>query len=337
MRKVLLLIMMLGILALPVAASEQTAPEVPKSGESYMPEDPQSFAEGLWYILSRVLQQIKPNILKAVGLCVSLVAASLLTGTFHSFHGGASKTAQLIGTIFVGVILLSPSGTLIHLGVNTVSVLSEYGKLLLPVMTTALAAQGGVSTSAALYAGTTVLCTVLTNFATKFIVPMLYIYLGVSIASCALEESMLGNLKKFVSWAISWSMKGILYIFTGFLGITGVVSGGVDAAAVKATKLAISGSVPVVGGILSDASEAVLVSAGIMKGAAGTYGILAMLAVFAEPFVRIGMQYLLLKLTASVCDLFAPKGASSLIHDYSGAMGMVLLLIRKLPTETEAT
>ena len=75
-------------------------------------------------------------------------------------------------------------------------------------------------------------------------------------------------------------MKIVLYAFTGYIGFTGVVSGTTDAMAMKAAKLTISGAVPVVGGILSDASEAVLVSAGIMKNAAGVYGILAVLAIF---------------------------------------------------------
>lgn len=76
---------------------------------------------------------------------------------------------------------------------------------------------------------------------------------------------------------VSWSLKTILTVFTTYMTVTGVVSGTTDAAALKATKVTISSVVPVVGGILSDASEAVLVSAGLMKNAAGIYGILAVL------------------------------------------------------------
>ena len=110
------------------------------------------------------------------------------------------------------------------------------------------------------------------------------------------------------------------------MSITGVVSGTTDAAVLKTTKVTISSVVPVVGGILSDASEAVLVSAGLMKNAAGIYGIFAVLAVFLLPFLRVGVQYLLLKFTAAVCSIFAPKSITELIGDFSTAMGLLLAM-----------
>ena len=92
----------------------------------------------------------------------------------------------------------------------------------------------------------------------------------------------------------------------------------------KAAKLTISGVVPVVGGILSDASEAVVLGAGVMKNAVGIYGLLAVIAIWITPFLQIGAMFLLLKLTAVVCSVFGVKEASDLIEDFSGAMGLLL-------------
>jgi len=125
---------------------------------------------------------------------------------------------------------------------------------------------------------------------------------------------------------MTWSLKIVLYVFSAYMSITGVVSGSVDAASMKATKIAISGAVPVVGGILSDASEAVLVGAGVMKSAAGVYGLLAILAVWIGPFVQIGCQYLLLKATAAVCGVIGTKETTGLISDFTGAMGLLLAM-----------
>ena len=110
------------------------------------------------------------------------------------------------------------------------------------------------------------------------------------------------------------------------MGLTGVISGTTDAAALKVTKTTISSVVPVIGNILSEASEAVLVGAGVVKNAAGVYGMLAILAVCFEPFALIGIQYLLLKLTAAICSVFATKQATELISDFSDAMGMLLAI-----------
>jgi stage III sporulation protein AE len=212
------------------------------------------------------------------------------------------------------------------LGVDTVREISEYGRLLLPVMTASMAAQGGVTTSAALYAGTAFFDALLSGIISSVIVPMLYVFLCLSVASCATGEEILGKLTGIIKWAMTWSLKIILYVFTGYMGITGVISGTTDAAAMKATKLTISGMVPVVGGILSDASESVLVGAGVMKSAVGMYGALALLAICAEPFLRIGIQYLLLKATGVVCEMFGSKQLTALIQNFCAAMGILLAM-----------
>ena len=117
-----------------------------------------------------------------------------------------------------------------------------------------------------------------------------------------------------------------LYVFTGYMTITGVISGTVDQTALKATKLTISGMVPVVGGILSDASETILISAGTVKNGVGIYGVTALIAIVIVPFLKIGVQYLMLKITASVCSTFGPKRITSLISDVSAAMGLLLAM-----------
>jgi len=95
----------------------------------------------------------------------------------------------------------------------------------------------------------------------------------------ALGEEALKKLADLLKWLMTWGLKIILYLFTGYIGLTGVVSGTTDAAAMKAAKLTVSGMIPVVGGILSDASEAVLIGADAAKNAVGIYGMLAVLAI----------------------------------------------------------
>lgn len=321
-----IVLMLSLLLALPVSASEITAPEVPQSGEELMPEDTSSFGEGLWNMVKKAISLIQPDLAEAAQVCLSITGAVLLVSILQNFPGMSVNTADLAGAVFIGVILLKSANSLIRLGVETIEDLSEYGKLLLPVMTSAMAAQGGITGSAALYTGTAVFDSVLSSMIVKLLVPMIYLFLAMSIANSAVGEDLLKKLAQFLKWLMSWCLKIILYVFTGYMGITGVVSGTTDAATLKAAKLTISGVVPVVGGILSDASEAVLVSAGVVKNAAGIYGIFAILAVFIGPFLRIGAHYLLLKATSAVCGVFGSKRMTGLIGDFSTAMGLLLAM-----------
>lgn len=324
--KLIVVLMILISLATPVYAADLTAPPVPESGENIMPQETLDFGEGLRELLQKALGSIRPDLKEAAVICASILGIVILLSVLQSFPGMTERVSNLAGTVAVSTILLSSTNSMVALGTKTVQELSDYGKLLLPVMTSAMAAQGHVSSSAALYAGTVFFDAVLSSLISSLLVPMVYLYLVLYTANSAVGEDLLKKMADFIKWLMSWGIKIILYIFTGFMGITGVVSGTTDAAALKAAKLTISGMVPVVGGILSDASEAVLVGAGVVKNAAGIYGILAVLAVAVSPFLKIGTHYLILKAAAAVCGIFGSRQITDLIGAFSTAMGFLLAM-----------
>lgn len=326
MIKWVLSIFLIFSLAVPVSALEVEPPQVPKSGEGLMPRDTDSFGKGLHELIQHLLRNVRPDLTEASRVSLGVVAAVLMVSVLQTFPGPVQRMAELCGTVTIVTILLSHTNSMIHLGAETVRQLSDYGKLLFPVMTTALAAQGGMTSSAALYAGTAAFDVILSSLVSRFLLPGIYLFLALSAANSAVGEDWLKKLRDLFKSAISWCLKTILTVFTTYMSITGVVSGTTDAAALKATKVTISSVVPVVGGILSDASEAVLVSAGLMKNAAGIYGILAILAVFLEPFLKIGIHYLVWKATAALCGIFGSKASIGLIEDFGTAMGLLLAM-----------
>ena len=326
MKHIVLAIMLIFALALPASAAEITAPEVPEAGEDLMPENTDSFGDGLWELLQKAVRLIRPDLREASKVSLAVIAAVMMVSLLQSFSGSVKSVADMAGSLCIAAVLLLSTNSLIRLGGETVTELSDYGKLLLPVMTAAMAAQGGVTSSAALYTGTAIFDSVLGSLIANLLVPMVYLFLALAAANSAIGEELLKKMRDFVKWFVSWCLKTLLTVFTTYMSITGVVSGTTDAATLKATKVTISSVVPVVGGILSDASEAVLVSAGLMKNAAGIYGILAVLAVFLEPFLRIGVHYLVLKLTAALCGVFGAKRMPELIGDFSTAMGLLLAM-----------
>lgn len=326
MTRWMILAVLIFSLAIPADAAQFTAPAVPEAGEKLMPQQTQSFGEGLLELLENAIGTIRPDLREAARASLSVIAAVMIIALLQTFSGPVKQVADLAGTVSIAAIMLLSTNSLIRLGADTVTEISEYGKLLMPVMTAAMAAQGGVSTSTALYMGTAVFDAVLSGMISGLLVPLVYLFLALAAANSAVGEELLKKIRDFVKWLMSWSLKTILTIFTTYMSITGVVSGTTDAVALKAAKVTISSVVPVVGGILSDASESVLVGAGLMKNAAGVYGILAILAVFLEPFLRIGVHYLLLKLTAALCGVFGPKQMTELIGDFSTAMGLLLAM-----------
>lgn len=303
-------------------------PEASPEIGALIPEKSESFGEGLWNVIRWAISASDNSLRDAMGVCLSCIAVVLFCAMLAQLAApSACKVIGLSGCAAVSCLLLKPSAALIGLGVQTAQDLTEYGKLLLPVMTGALAARGGTATGAALYSATAMFNAMLSGLLTGVLVPLLYLLLGLSIAACTMDSSLLGTLRDLIRWAMTWMLKGILYLFTGYITVTGVVTGTADAAAVRAARIAISGAVPVVGGILSDASEAVMISAGTLGNAAGIYGLLTVLALFAGPFLRIGIQYLLLKATFSLCEGMEGGSAAKILSDFSSALGLVMGMV----------
>lgn len=327
MIKALLGIVLVLSISVPAAAAEMVAPEVPGAGMEAMPQNTDSFGDALLELLQNGIRMLHPELEEALHVCYGILFSGLL---FSILSLLSEKTRGIIGIAWAasaGTLMFQHTNTMIGYASEAVWEICEYGKLLCPVLTTALAAQGGITASAALYTGTTVFITLLSMLVSRWIVPLVYGFLLLSVAHCAIGEECLRNFADAAKRMLSWLLKTLLIIFTTYMSVTGVVSGTTDAAALKAAKVTISSVVPVVGGILSDASESVLVSMGIMKNAAGIYGILAVLAIFIGPFVKVSVQYLLLKCCAALCSIFGNKKIYGLVENFSTAMGLLLAMV----------
>ena len=293
-----------------------------------LPKEADSFGEGLWNVLRESAAVLSPAFAEGMRCCLRVLCALLLVGLMGQMAPGLSaRTVGLAGVAAVAALLLEPSASLIQLGLETTEALRDYGKLLLPVLASSLAAQGGISSASALYVGTAVFDTILGSLVSHLMVPMLWMYLGLCVACAAVEEGILEKLRDLLRWLTEWVLKLTLYTFTGFMAITGAVSGTADAAAAKAARIAISGAVPVVGGILSDAADTVLLSAAALGSGAGCLGILAVLAIFCVPVLRIGCRYLMLKLTGAVGEALEGGKAATLVSQVAGALGLMMALI----------
>ena len=324
---ILFVIILLLVHIQPVSADTFTPPEVPESGSAYMPDHPTSFGEGLWYIIKTAILAIKPSLAEAVGLCSTIIALSMLTTLLNGISSKTERILQIAFTVGLGVLLLQTTTTLVNKGCNTVLTISEYGKLLIPVMTAVLAAQGSMTASTALYSGTILFATFLTNLITKLIIPMIYFFLCLAIGNSAVGENTLNKMQNLIKWLITWILKTVLYIFTGYISITGVVSGTADVSMIKATKLTISGTVPVVGSILSGAADSIVAAATLVRNSVGVFGLLSVFVILLFPFSNLAVRYLVFQIIARLAELFPNRRFSDLLEGIAGAYGMLLGVI----------
>lgn len=115
-----------------------------------MPAQNQSFSQGLRQIAGELLPLLRPELARALASGAGLVALCLLLALFPAEETGG--TADLAGAVAIAALLMGNAHSMIRMAAETVTEMSEYEKLLLPVVTAAMAAQGGVNSATALYA-----------------------------------------------------------------------------------------------------------------------------------------------------------------------------------------
>ena len=175
-------------------APEWTAPTVPTDAQDWMPQNTESFLDGLLEILEIIIPKIYPALTEAAVVCAGLLSIVLLVALVANLHGPSAKSADLAGTVAIGLILFRATGSMVALGVETLTKISDYGKLLLPVMAAAMASSGGVNGSTALYLGTAFFNSVLSAVSTALLIPMVYVFLTLAVSNSALGENMLKQM-----------------------------------------------------------------------------------------------------------------------------------------------
>ena len=194
------------------------------------------------------------------------------------------------------------------------------------MLASAAAASGSLSGAGIHYTVTVFFGDILIRLSREVLLPLICAYVAMAAADAALVDGKMKKLRELLGWMISGGLKLLLGAFTAFLTVTGVLTGASDALALKTAKLTFSTMIPVVGSILSDASESLLAGAGMVRTAAGTLGMTAILAVFALPCVKIAISWLLFRITGALGGIF-DSSQSNLLDAISTAMGYILAMV----------
>ena len=295
--------------------------------EGIQPTSVGDFGSQMWNVLSDSLTDAGENLREGLTSACSVLAAAILCAAVDSLDTKLSKNAiRTVGAISITLLCTANLRGMIGLSTSMLDKITNFSVLLLPTLSSAAAASGAMTASAALYVGSSLFMSILSSLIRSLLIPFVYAFVGLSTAESALGDDRLSGLRKLIGWVIQEALRTIMYLFTGYLTITGILSGSADVVTLKAAKAALSGAIPVVGGIASDATETVLAGAGVLKNAIGIFGMMAVLAIGIAPFFRIGISYLCLKLVTAVSTAAACKEHIQLLENLTAAMGYLLAM-----------
>lgn len=330
MRKSMLILLLAWWLVAPAWGAElprEVRDALPAAAEEITEEleDPASLSEGLSRLWDRALGYVEEAVRQSIGGGVVLLAAAVLcalTEECMDAAGGKVHFVPMAGALAITLAAAGSVKTMMGLGQETVEELNTFSKALLPTLSAAVAASGGIVSASVRQVATIFFVDLLLSLIRGLLLPLVYFYVAAAAADAMLPGRRLAGISRAIRKGTVWLLTGALALFTLYLTVSGAAAGSADTVTARLARSAV-GVLPVVGSILADAADSVLAGAGAVKNTVGAAGLLAVLAVCLLPLVRLGVQYLVYKAAAFLAGILGAEQLTGLIDALGGAFGLI--------------
>ena len=245
MRRGWILLLLLAALALPVSAADVLEQERqilqvdsltdPLSGqtrealEDYSPASQTDPASAILDIFKWASNLSVGTLREALQTGAMLLTAALICQLVRqAYPKDRLQLQSLTGAFAITALFAASMKSMIGLATGVLDEMEAYAKLLLPVMCGAASAAGALSGAGSLYMGSSLFFSLLTSLIRALLLPLVYAYLGLATVECGLPDERLGSVRTLLGWCISALLKGVMYVFTAYLSLTGLLSGSSD-------------------------------------------------------------------------------------------------------------
>ena len=140
------------------------------------------------------------------------------------------------------------------------------------------------------------------------------------------EALRLDRLFRLGKGAALWLSGGVTAAFMGLMSMEGLLASGRGGAAARTAHFALESLVPLIGGEVSEAMDALLGSARTLKGAVGVTGMALLAAGCIKPMLGIAASSLAAKLAGAAAGVAGEDRAARLMERFGEAMDMLAAL-----------
>ncbi len=252
-------------------------------------------------------------------LCVLLI--SLADSLF--FRGKGSGALDIAATAAIAMTGLGDVTSLLNVAIGHQNRLSEFSKILLPFLTAAGAASGRGGESLMLQSGIAMFCDLAVSAFSGLYIPFIFAYIALGLGGSLCENSMISKLGEWLKNFVNGGIRIFMTLFLGYMTISGAAGRAADSLALRSAKTA-AASVPYIGGVASEAADAVVAGASVMKGYLGVFGTVGILGSAVVPLLSCGLGWGCVKLASMLASGFS-RGEKA-VEIMADAMGLIFAM-----------
>lgn len=292
-------------------------------------EDPEFFDLFLSGVRTSVASVLTENKEALVHIFVIALIAAVFVNFSHIFtNKQVAETGFFILYLLLITILLKSFGIMIDSVAHTLTILTDFMKVLCPLYFLASAFATGSTTAMLFYNLMLVLIYLVETVILHMILPMIHVYILVRILDHISPEPYLTRLGELLEMIVRWTLKTMLICIAGINIIQGLVSPALDAVRRSGLQKGIE-TIPGVGSALGGMTEVLLSSVVLIRNGIGAAGAVVCVVICIIPIFQIGLMTLLFKLIAAVTE---PISDSRIVSCISGTGDGAVLLLRAVYT-----
>ena len=262
--------------------------------------------------------------LRLFGTVISVVILAAAGGAAADAvqSGGSEKIYRTVAVLAAVGVTVPSLESCIDTAAQTLVQGSDFLVCYVPVFTGIAAASGNVTASAGYNLTVLLLAQAAVKIVSDVLVPVISVCMAMNIIDAVNPSfslsSITGLLKKWTSLFLGLMMT----VFTGLLSIQSIVGTSADTLGVKAAKFVVSNFVPIVGSAVADAYTTMRSGLGLLRGATGAFGIIALCVTLLPPILETLCLYLAMTAGEAAAELF---GAKELGRFFGGAASLLAM------------
>lgn len=251
--------------------------------------------------------EVKSNLSTFTGLISIAVIAAVFTNFSYAFQNmQVAETGFYVAYLLLFSVLTGSFITASTMAAQTISSLLDFMKAMVPAYFMAVAFSTGAGTSMVYYQTTLVLITFVNVLLVKIIIPLINIYLVVTMANNLSKEDMLSKFTELLETIINWGLKTLLGVVIGFNTVQGLITPVSDKIK-KSMVLKAAESIPGVGDIFSGAAESVIGAGILLKNAIGVAGVVVIVSLCTVPVIKLAVMTLIYKVSSAAVQPISDK------------------------------
>ncbi len=288
-------------------------------------------------IINRIISLFMGELKTAFALIGSIAALIVISAFINNLNQSFKKNSVSEATgmaifIYMSAIAATAFRSIAEYVIQTLGDITMFVHGIIPSMATLCMSGGEYLTATMAHPVIFFICSLAGMLIKNVITPLVLLR-----AACILLCGITGNdslnefselFAKLHKTILSFSMS----IFAGILGISSFASASFDSLAARGVKFAISSSVPVVGGSLSEAMSSVAESAMLLKNATGLGGVLVLFAMFAVPLLKIRALSLSFRITAAFTAPVSEKRVTEILRKLGDCIDMLFSSVASMAT-----